>query len=260
MSRQHRTYRPDSICHVTSRGVERRDIFLEDRDRHVFLRYMQEALQAGKAALLAYCLMDNHFHLMVAQREVSMSILMHALLTRYSTYFNHVYQRVGHLFQGRFHSEVCEDDAYLIHLPVYIHRNPVRAKMVNAAGEWKWSGHQELVSGQGHQLDLARLEELTGMGLSEFRRRYLERMADAGASMKPGLDAHGMLQHLARIHAVELHAIFDGKRCPRAYRVKHELLRWGDKNGISDAELATVLRCSEEALRQFRHRSRDKRA
>lgn len=260
MPRQHRTINPDSIYHVTSRGVERRDIFLEDRDRLVFLKYMTEALLAGNASLLAYCLMDNHFHLMVAQREVSLSNLMHSMLTRYSTYFNHVYRRSGHLFQGRFHSETCEDDAYLIHLPVYIHRNPVRAKMVKTAGEWKWSGHQELLSGQGQRLDLTRFEALTGMPPSELRERYLERMCDADAPADQDVDVRSMLQHLARINAVEVRAIFDGDRCPRAHRVKLELLRWADKRGISDSELSSALHCSEESLRQFRRRSRDSRA
>jgi REP element-mobilizing transposase RayT len=260
MSRQPRTCLPDSISHVTSRGVERRDIFLGDQDRHVFMKYLKDELRARDVSLLAYCLMGNHFHLLLAQRLVSLSVFMHSLLTRYSLYFNHVHERVGHLFQGRFFSTLCEDDAYLIHLPVYIHRNPLRAKLVRDVGDWQWSGHKEFVSGEGEYLDHSRLMELAGMSPAELRERYLERVLRADEPPGASMESAEALLYLARKHGVSLRDIVTGTRCLGVFRAKSEFLRWGALHAVPDADLAAALGCSREAIRQFRSRSCDSRA
>lgn len=130
------------IYHVYNRGVEKREIFLDTQDYGVFLNRLKWALlpdrsqdrdtlnrrlqsRAGKVELLAYCLMPNHFHLLLRQlQEKGIEQLMRTVTVSYSMYFNKKYQRVGPLFQGRFRSRTIDSDPYLQHITRYIHLNP----------------------------------------------------------------------------------------------------------------------------------------
>ncbi len=134
-------YAADSYYHVYNRGVNRRKIFIDERDFIVFLsllkRYLGEETKHDRSGrpypnynkqidLLAYCLMPNHFHLLVFQNDSSeaMTSLMRGLCTSYTMYFNRKYNRVGHLFQDRFKASLISDDTYLQHISRYIHLNP----------------------------------------------------------------------------------------------------------------------------------------
>lgn len=125
--------------HVYNRGVEKRDIFLDKQDYAVFLNYLKKYLDpilgsdplwrrkslAQEVDLLAFCLMPNHFHLLVKQITINgVTKLMRAVCTNYVMYFNTKYERVGGLFQGKYKAALILDDAYLLHLSRYIHLNP----------------------------------------------------------------------------------------------------------------------------------------
>jgi len=144
----------NAFYHAYNRGVEKRLIFQDDQDHKVFLSYLKEYLSPPpdpekllksitfkdtvfkgiprqpknfhkRLELLSYCLMPNHFHLLVKQvAKTSMESFIHSLLLRYSMYFNKKYDRVGPLFQGRFKGVLIDNDSYLLHLTRYIHLNP----------------------------------------------------------------------------------------------------------------------------------------
>ena len=125
--------------HVMVRGNERRDIFLDDEDRSRFIDTLYEKSKNNRYAVYAYCLMDNHVHLLIMEGNEEISLIMKRINVSYAYYFNKKYGRIGHLFQDRFKSEVIEDESYLLAVVRYIHNNPVMAGMVRYARDYKWS-------------------------------------------------------------------------------------------------------------------------
>jgi REP element-mobilizing transposase RayT len=125
-----------------ARGVDRREIFTDDRDRINFMQSVRALKIDMGFSLLAYCLMGNHFHLAIGVRDIALSKIMQRLLTTYVIGFNARHSRQGHLFQARYKAILCVDDAYLIALVRYIHLNPVRAGLVLSPSDWSWSSHQ----------------------------------------------------------------------------------------------------------------------
>ncbi len=120
--------------HLYNRGVEKRDIFLDEQDYAVFLSYLKKYLDptgsdphplAKEVDLLVFCLMPNHFHLLVKQSSLNgITKLVRAVCTNYVMYFNKKYDRIGTLFQGKYKAVLVDNDAYLLHLSRYIHLNP----------------------------------------------------------------------------------------------------------------------------------------
>src|SRR5690554_446010 len=131
-----------ALYHVTSRGNARQDIFLDDDDFECFLRLLAVACDRFHWSCHAYCLMSNHYHLLIETQAPSLSKGMKYLNGTYTSAFNRQHQRVGHLFQGRYKAILVEKDAYLLELARYIVLNPVRARMVRSAREWPWSSYR----------------------------------------------------------------------------------------------------------------------
>ena len=130
------------------RGIERRDIFLDDRDRSDFVERLSQLLLKTRTDCLAWCLLPSHAHLLLRPTIGALSEMMQRLLTGYAVVFNLRHHRSGHLFQNRFKSIVCEEDSYLLELVRYIHLNPFRAGLVPSLGKldtFKWSGHAGLM-------------------------------------------------------------------------------------------------------------------
>lgn len=144
MPRVARLDMPGLLQHVIVRGIEKRDIFLDDRDRELFLERFSKLLQETETACFAWAVMPNHVHLLLRPNLSKLANIMRRLLTGYAITFNYRHQRVGHLFQNRYKSIVCEEDPYLLELIRYIHLNPLRAGLVKDMQEldiYPWSGH-----------------------------------------------------------------------------------------------------------------------
>ena len=139
MGRLPRFHFVGAVYHVMARGVDRRDIFIDDIDRFDFIERLRIIEENSGASVLAHCLMGNHFHLAIRVGRAPLSSIMHRLLSRYGRRFNFRHGRVGHLFQNRYQALLCMDERYLARLIPYIHMNPVRAGLVNAPWEWPWS-------------------------------------------------------------------------------------------------------------------------
>ncbi|MGV8146463.1 MAG: transposase [Alkaliphilus sp.] len=149
MPRVARRYSESQIYHIMIRGNERKDIFLDEEDKEFFLEIMEIQKDRRTFNLYAYCLMDNHVHLVLDEGdEYSISEIMKAIQVSYVVYFNKKYSRTGHLFQGRFRSEAVEDDGYLLAVTRYVHNNPVEAKIVNNAHDFRWSSYNIYIDGE----------------------------------------------------------------------------------------------------------------
>ncbi len=125
--------------HIMKRGNERRNIFTEDDDRRHYLSLLSRQVQKGNIEVLAYCLMDNHVHLLLKDPEEGLIAAMRSIGTAYAVYFNEKYCRSGHLFQNRYKSEPIDDESYLFAALRYIHQNPVKAGMCQSAAAYQWS-------------------------------------------------------------------------------------------------------------------------
>ena len=137
-----------ALYHVLSRGNEQRDIFFDDTDRRMFLETVGEMAQRFEMDLFAYVLMDNHYHLLLRTRRANLSRAMQWLGVTYTNRVNARHSRSGHLFQGRFKSMLVQNDAYLMRLSYYIHRNPLRAGMVERLADYPWSSYRAYAYGK----------------------------------------------------------------------------------------------------------------
>lgn len=142
MSRPLRLEFHGALYHVTSRGDGREDIFLSDADRTLFLDVLADVTGHFNWTAHAYCLMGNHYHLLVETPEGNLSQGMRQLNGVYTQRFNRRHQRVGHVFQGRYKAIIVQKESYLLELARYIVLNPVRARMARSAWEWPWSSYR----------------------------------------------------------------------------------------------------------------------
>jgi len=142
MPRSLRLEYPDALYHVTARGVQQDPIFADDVDRRAWIKYVARALDEGDARAFAYCLMGNHYHLVVQTRQPNLSTVMQRVNSTYSQAFNRRHHRSGHLLEGRFKALHVDRDNYLLEVCRYVDLNPVRAGLVESAARWKWSSHK----------------------------------------------------------------------------------------------------------------------
>ena len=141
MARPLRIEFPGALYHVTAKGNARQDIFLDDEDREQFLAVLSRVVSRFHLLLHAYCLMDNHFHLVVETPDGNLSNTMRQLNGVYTQAFNRRHQRVGHVLQGRFKAIIVDRDSYLLELCRYVVLNPVRAKITRKPGTYPWSSY-----------------------------------------------------------------------------------------------------------------------
>lgn len=145
MARPLRIEYPGALYHVTSRGNEQKDVFKSRRDRDQFLSYLESAVERYGVVIHAWCLMSNHYHLLLETPDGNLSQIMRHINGAYTTYFNVKRKRAGHLFQGRYKAILVDADAYAAELSRYLHLNPVRAGMVNKPEEHEWSSYRQYV-------------------------------------------------------------------------------------------------------------------
>jgi len=141
MSRPLRIEYPGAVYHVTSRGNEKKPVFKDDTDRENFLNIVQHVNKRYNWLCHAYCLMTNHYHLLIETPDGNLSLGMRQLNSVYTQLFNKRHGRPGHLFQGRYKAILIQKDSHLLEVCRYVVLNPVRAKMVDKPEGWKWSSY-----------------------------------------------------------------------------------------------------------------------
>jgi len=142
MARPLRIEFPGALYHVTSRGDRKEDIYDDDKDRYLFLSILENIIKQNNWHCYAYCLMTNHYHLIIETPDGNLSSGMRQLNGVFTQASNRHHKRTGHVFQGRYKAILVEKDSYLLELSRYVVLNPVRAKMVEVASDWQWSSYR----------------------------------------------------------------------------------------------------------------------
>lgn len=180
MARPLRIEYDGALYHVTSRGNERRPIFKDDADRERFLDTLAQVTEHYRWICHAYCLMNNHYHLVVETPDGNLSKGMRHLNGVYTQSFNKSHDRVGHLFQGRFKGILVQKDSHFLEVCRYVVLNPVRARTVKWPQQWKWSSYRATV-GMVEPHRCLRVEDVLsqlGTRKAQAQERYREFVYD----------------------------------------------------------------------------------
>jgi len=163
MPRKARVLSSTSIYHVMIRGNRKQDIFLEDDDRFRFIKILEKIKRKEEYELYAFCLMNNHVHLLIKEKNERLSRIMKRINISYANYFNQKYQQIGHLFQDRYKSEPIENESYLLAVLSYIHNNPVDAFIVKNLEEYPWSSYCIYTKESSQQAFLIEREDILSL-------------------------------------------------------------------------------------------------
>jgi len=191
MARPLRIEFPGAVYHITSRGDGRDDIYYSDEDRERFLKVLSHVVERFGWVCHAWCLMTNHYHLMIETPKGNLSKGMRQLNGVYTQQFNRAHGRVGHVFQGRYKAILVEKDAHLLELSRYIVRNPLAAGMVKSVKDWDWSSYRS-TAGLERTPDFACTSWiLEQFGGSTVRyKEYVDKACIDDAPLKPAKGSH----------------------------------------------------------------------
>lgn len=176
MPRQPRRKSHSKVYHCMIRGINKQDIFFEEKDYLEFQNIIKKTKENFLYQLYSYVLMPNHIHLEIKDESQKLSQIIHSMATSYAIYFNKKYQRVGHVFENRFQSKNVENSYYILNLVRYIHQNPIKAGIAKME-EYKWSSYSEYfektkVKEDNKLVDTERILEMfsteKGQGIKEF--------------------------------------------------------------------------------------------
>lgn len=143
VARKPRTKSNNGIYHIILRGINRQSIFEDDEDRLKLMDVLAKYKELIQCRFFAYCLMDNHVHILVQEIQEPISMMIQRVSSSYVIWYNDKHDRCGHLFQERFKSEAVETDSYFLTVLRYIHQNPIKAKIANNIADYKWSSYIE---------------------------------------------------------------------------------------------------------------------
>jgi putative transposase len=243
MPRKSRIDAPDALHHIMVRGIDRKNIFVDQKDYSSFLDRLGDLLVETRTSCYAWALIPNHFHLLLKTGNVSISVLMKRLLTGYAVNFNRRYNRSGHLFQNRYKSILCQEDSYLLELVRYIHLNPVRARLVKEYKElsgYSYCGHGAIMGRKEIKWqDTEYVLGLFGKREATARSEY-SRFVRSGISQgnRPDLTGGGLLRS---------HGGWTGVKLLR----ETGTFQKGDERILGDGQFVNeVLKRAEEGLKE----------
>jgi len=201
MPRQARLDAPGTLHHIIVRGIEKRRIVDDRWDRSKFVARMGQVASDTKTVIYAWALMTNHAHILLRSGEHGVSRFMRRFLTGYAINYNRRHERYGHLFQNRYKSIVCDEDAYFRELVRYIHLNPMRAKVVKTISEldrYRWCGHSVVMGSMKHEWqDRDYVLSWFGEKEGEARRAYCHYVEEGvGQGRRPELVGGGLIRSL----------------------------------------------------------------
>lgn len=176
MSRKPRLEFNGAIYHVFQRGNNKESIFNEPIEKGYFLKQIKEYMRVYKFELFGYVMMDNHYHLIIKTNDIALNKIMHSINNAYRRFYNHRHERTGHVFEERYNSKLVEDDAYLIWLLRYIHRNPVRACICNDVSQYKWSSDFFYRKGINIFVNIDQILNIFSLNRYDAMNKYFELM------------------------------------------------------------------------------------
>lgn len=200
MPRKARITVAGAIHHIMSRGIEGKQIFLDDEDRHFFLNHLESLLEKTGYLLYAWCLMGNHYHLLIRVNDYPLGNFMRVLNGRYAQYFRKKIGTRGYLFQDRYKSIVTQDQHYIEEMVRYIHLNPIRVGLCNTImdlDKYPWSGHSAIVGMQSWQI------QNTLDVLKRFGKQRKRAIAMYRTFLEAGLDKHPEIYSTIRKNNLE---------------------------------------------------------
>ena len=173
MPRYPRKYSKTGIYHIMLRGNERKDIFIDEEDKGKFIKIVFKKKADDAFKLYAFCIMDNHVHLVIKEQNEPISRIVKKITTSYAYYFNAKYKRVGHLFQDRYKSETIEDEPYLLSVIRYIHNNPEKAEITKKE-KYKWSSYSNYIDILNHHIEIPEIKEMLELFSSDIEKALKE--------------------------------------------------------------------------------------
>lgn len=246
MPRKTRLDAPGALHHIIARGINRKAIFFDDKDRDSFLKRFGVILEETKTTCFAWALMPNHFHLLLKTGPTPVSMVMRRLLTGYAVSFNRRHSRYGHLFQNRYKSILCQEDSYLLELVRYIHLNPFRARIVDdlrSLDKYRYCGHAVILrkrirSWQDTEYVLKMFAKKKSMARLLYRE-YVEKGLSYGR--RPDLVGGGLIRSAGGWSAV------------KALRKAGEYMK-GDERILGDGDFveAVLSQTKEDFERKYR--------
>lgn len=191
MARPLRIEYPGALYHVISRGNAHQDIYRDDQDRQNFLDWIADAVKTYNLIIHAYCLMDNHYHLLMETPEGNLAKAMRDINGNYTQWFNIKNQSAGHLFQGRYKAFVIEKETYLLEVARYIVLNPLRAKLVDHPQKYKWSSFRFTAESKKcpEWLHVDWILDFFGKKKEEAQKRYRQFIKEGIGSTDPHEEA-----------------------------------------------------------------------
>ena len=242
---------PGLLHHVVIRGIERRKIFRDDKDRENFIERLSVLLPETKTRCYAWSFLSNHAHFLLRSGPAGIAALMRRLLTGYAVSYNRRHKRYGPLFQNRFKSIICQEDAYLQELVRYIHLNPLRAKIVahlKGLERYSYCGHSALTGKKKRDWqDVGYVLAFFGRRVGEARKGY-ESYVEKGVALgrRPELVGGGLIRSLGGWDEVKK------LRLSGQARIKSDQRILGESDFVGD-----VLSESEESFsRKYKLKSR----
>lgn len=175
IARKKREWYPGAVYHMMERGIRRKEIYKDDMDYQVFMAIMKYAMEKTGCTLHAYCMMTNHFHLLLETGEQEPGKFMKHLASSYAIYFNRKYSYTGHLFEARYKACLVKNDAYFLQTSRYIYLNPVKAKIVEHPEDYPWSSYRTMLGIDDDKMtDVNRTREYFGADAGIRYREFVE--------------------------------------------------------------------------------------
>jgi len=179
MPRAHRISFPGAWYHIMNRGGAKRYIFLVDEHRHYFLYLLERVSELFSCEIHAFCLMGNHYHILVHTPKANISLIIHYLNGLYAKYFNKLRHRDGPLFRGRYCSRLVDHNNYLLQVSRYIHLNPIGPGLAEQPEEYLWSSFTDYI-GEEKRYKWLKTDVILGMMTSRFPKQEYTLFVDEG--------------------------------------------------------------------------------
>lgn len=234
------------------RGNERKNIFIDDKDKLRFMETINQMKDGQRFKLHAFCLMDNHVHLLISEGTEDIARVIKRIAVSYVFYFNKKYKRVGHLFQDRFKSESVEEDNYILSLARYIHQNPVKAGMVKNPGDYQWSSYNGYIDKNSYICEALDKEMIMDMFSEEreiAKSRFVKYMNED--STDEFIDLKGKIE---TVDEEEAHVILENLLNDRKIEneMPDDLIReFKELTGLSNRKVAEITKINKEKINKI---------
>lgn len=249
MPRPNRIHAPGSVQHVIQRGNRRQTIFEDPSDYLRFERALLKLAVEGAIELLAYCLMPNHFHLLVRILAERLGKALAGALTSHAVYMNKKYGRTGHLYEGRYQPLLVESDGGLKHLLRYTHQNPVRAKLVQTAEDWAYSSDKAYRYDCGPGVSTGLVLGMFSPEAAVARGRYAEFMSEPTSALPKAPDLMtAIASRLERERGFSAGVIKGPRRPDVIVELRRAFIGEALKAGIPVRTIASFLNRTEAAV------------